>query len=322
MNTAEKILSYIKSKGQASPHDIYNYMQISRVAVHKQLNTLLNKGLLYKIGMSPKVFYCINENKSINAEVVIDQNIKDIIENKYLIITPSGQKIDGLKGFSYWCQNQNLDIKKTALEYVNTLKKYEQYKVDGVIDGMYKIKNTFKKVYVDKLFYLDFYAIERFGKTKLGQILLYAKQSQNKKMIHDLVSYIKPNVEFVIKKYDIDAIGYIPPTVKREVQLMKEIRKQLHISLPELKIVKIKTPVVVPQKTLNKINDRIENAKETIVVDDNKKYKNVLLIDDALGSGATINETAKKIIDQGNAQVIVGLAITGSFSGFEIISEV
>lgn len=84
----------------------------------------------------------------------------------------------------------------------------------------------------------------------------------------------------------------------------------------------MKTPVIVPQKTLNKLEDRIENAKRTIMVDEEKKFKTVLLIDDALGSGATINETAKKIKNQQLAETIIGLAITGSFSGFEVISEV
>jgi len=41
-----------------------------------------------------------------------------------------------------------------------------------------------------------------------------------------------------------------------------------------------------------------------------------------LGSGATINETAKKIKNQQVADTIIALAITGSFSGFEVISEV
>jgi predicted amidophosphoribosyltransferase len=46
------------------------------------------------------------------------------------------------------------------------------------------------------------------------------------------------------------------------------------------------------------------------------------LIDDALGSGSTLNETAQKLKKQKLAKTIIGLAITGSFSGFEVISEV
>jgi len=39
--------------------------------------------------------------------------------------------------------------------------------------------------------------------------------------------------------------------------------------------------------------------------------------------GALINpETAKKIKKQQLAKIVMGLAITGSFSGFEVISEV
>jgi predicted amidophosphoribosyltransferase len=78
----------------------------------------------------------------------------------------------------------------------------------------------------------------------------------------------------------------------------------------------------VPQKTLTKLEDRVENAKNTIVVDDTHTYDILLLIDDALGSGSTLNETAQKVKKQGLAKTIIGLAITGSFSGFEVISEV
>ncbi|MFA6622451.1 MAG: hypothetical protein WCV43_08870, partial [Candidatus Caldatribacteriota bacterium] len=76
------------------------------------------------------------------------------------------------------------------------------------------------------------------------------------------------------------------------------------------------------QKTLNKLDDRIDNAKKTIVVEDCFQYNNVLLIDDAVGSGATLNETAAQIKQNKIAKNVIGLAITGSFKGFDVISEV
>ena len=213
-------------------------------------------------------------------------------------------------------------MEKTAIEYERTLKKYLAYKKGGLIDGMYKIKHTFSEVFVDKLFYLDFYSIERFGKTKLGQLLLYAKQSQNKILINELVNQLQPQITELLKRFKIDAVAYIPPTVRREVQLMKELERMLNLALPVVNLVKVKTPIAVPQKTLSKLEDRVENAKSTIVVDDVRRYKTFLLIDDALGSGATMNETARKIKNQNLANNVIGLAITGSFSGFEVISEV
>jgi len=67
----------------------------------------------------------------------------------------------------------------------------------------------------------------------------------------------------------------------------------------------------------------LKNAKNTIVVEENSVFKNILIIDDAVGSGATLNEVAKKIRDKGLCRGnIIGLALTGSFKGLDIISEV
>src|SRR3989339_508312 len=299
MKTSEKIIKYIKAKGQATGSELADYLDISDRGVRKQLAVLLEKGILKKIGKPPKVFYLIKNKK--------DEN--------YLAITPGGEKKEGIEGFKYWCKKNNLPIEKTAKEYIKTMAKYEIYKKDGIVNGMEKIKNTFKEVFLDELFYLDFYSIERFGKTKLGQLLLYAKQSQNKMLMKELIREIKPKVDQLIKKYKIDGIGYIPPTVKRETQLMKVLERGLHENLRSIVITKVKTAVAVPQKTLNKLNDRIENARITIMVEERNKFKNILLVDDAVGSGATMNEVAQKIREKNICRgKIIGLAITGSSS--------
>ena len=75
------------------------------------------------------------------------------------------------------------------------------------------------------------------------------------------------------------------------------------------------------QKALSKIFERVANAKNTFVVRQQKCYKHVLIIDDAIGSGATINEIALKLKQKKVAIKITGLAITGSFKGFDVISE-
>ena len=320
--TSEKILEYIKKKGQASGNELTHHFNITSRAIRKQLSSMLEEGLIYKIGRPPKVFYLLAEDKIKKENNTVDEKTKKVIDDNFLNITPSGERQEGFEGFISWCLKRKDPLEKTAKEYIETLKKYKPYKKDGLINGMYKLKGTFPDTSVNKLFYLDFYSIERFGKTKLGQLLLYAKQSQNRGLIKELVDQIRPQIAELIKKYKIDAVGFIPPTVKREIQLMRELERQLHLTTPKISLVKVKTPVIVPQKTLNKLEDRIENAKRTIVVDETKKFKTILLIDDALGSGATINETAKKIKNQQVADTIIALSITGSFSGFEVISEV
>ncbi|PJA10105.1 hypothetical protein COX68_01320, partial [Candidatus Falkowbacteria bacterium CG_4_10_14_0_2_um_filter_41_15] len=318
---------YIKDKKHVSANELVDYLGISRQALFKHhLAKLIDDHVLVKNGRPPKVYYSIAtpvkleiKEKSFN----INNEAKNLINHDFLIITPAGERKEGLDGFIYWCQKNNLPLEKTTEEYLKTFKKYEKYKKDGLIDSEEKLKSTFKNVFLDKLFYIDFYSIERFGKTKLGQLLLYAKQSQNKKLMQEIVGIIKPNIDKIIKKFKIDGVGFIPPTVKRETQLMKVLEKGLNLHSRKVEIIKIKTAVAVPQKTLNKLVDRIENAKNTIIVSDNSSFNNILLIDDAVGSGATLNETAKKIRDKKMCQgKIIGITITGSFNGFDVISEV
>lgn len=317
-----KIIEYIKKYGRVSANQLSNDFDLSRQMIHRHLIDLMHKGVLDKIGTPPKVFYFIKKEESVEDKVNIEKRIRKIIEEEYLIITPSGNRKSGVDGFIYWCNKNKLPIKKTAQEYIDTLKKYEKFKKSGLIDGTIKIKTTFKKSFLKSLFYLDFYSIERFGKTKLGQLLLYAKQSQDKKLMKELIDIIRPQIIQVIDKYKIDGVGFIPPTVKRETQFMKILEINLNLQVKILKISKIKTDITVPQKTLNKLDDRIDNARKTIVIEDNSQYNNVLLIDDAVGSGATLNETALQIKQNKIAKNVIGLAITGSFKGFDVISEV
>lgn len=329
-DTSKKILEYTKNRGHVTGRELAGIFNISDRAIRKQLSKLLDLGAIEKSGKPPKVYYSISQISHIlkikekeGVEDKVSNIIKKQINKNYLIVTPFGQKKEGFEGFAYWCKRNSLPVKKTADEYLKTLNKYNKYKKGGVIDGTYKLKKTFDKVFLNKVLYLDFYSIERFGKTKLGQLLLYAKQSQNRSLMIEIIKEIQPNVNNIIKKYKIDGLGFIPPTVKREIQIMRVLEREFSGNNRRIKISKVKMSVAVPQKTLNKLEDRIDNAKNTIVVEENTIFNNILLIDDAVGSGSTLNEVARKIkmkhICKGK---IIGLAITGSFKGFDVISEI
>jgi hypothetical protein len=328
MKTSEKIITYLASHGRVSGSGLVDYLGITDRGVRKQLKSLLDKGEIVKVGKPPKVYYSKAEPKSVKQYIntttdYVDNAIKNHIETEFLYITPLGTVQEGWAGFEYWCHERKLKVDKTAEQYEVIRKRYSKYKNEDLIDGMAKLKSTFQDVNLDELFYIDFYSIELFGKTRLGQLLLFAKQSQNRNLMNEITDRIKPNIERMLKKYEIDGVGFIPPTVKRELQFMRQIENRLNLSIRTLTITKIKTPVAVPQKTLNKLEDRIINARETMNVDDTGTYNNILLIDDAVGSGATLNEVAKKIRDKGICRgKIIGLSVTGSFNGFEIISEV
>lgn len=324
MPTSEKIKKYLLEKGQVSGSELSDFLDLTDRAIRKQLSSLLKKGAVGKIGTPPKVFYYLTEKGVLKpSSKEIDPIITKFINENYLFISPTGESLTGMSGFEYWCNKIKLPLEKTALDYFKTITKYNKLKKDGLLSGMAKLKNTFAKINLDKLFYLDFYSIDRFGKTKLGQTLLYAKQSQDRKLMKDLINDIEPKIKKIVSKYNIESIGFIPPTVKRQVQFMRVLEKNLKLKLHKISIVKAKTRIAIPQKTLSKLEDRIENAKKTIIVDERKVHKNILLIDDAVGSGATLNETANQIKLKGICTgQIIGLAITGSIKGFDVISEV
>lgn len=114
---------------------------------------------------------------------------------------------------------------------------------------------------------------------------------------------------------------YVPPTIQRKLQIMDVLENELQIDLPKINIKKVSNEITIPQKALSKLFERVANAKHTFIVPDQKKFDTVLIIDDAVESGATINEIALKLREKNIAKHIIGISVTGSFEGFEVISE-
>lgn len=335
----EKIIEYIQKKRQTTVAELDEALDIERVMIHRHLKSLLGEGVVEKIGKPPRVFYIPKRDgtasvmepvraafgagtASIEVSSVSHGNQK-IIEENFLLITPAGERLGGVAGFTRWCADRKYDIAEKAVEYTALHKKYSRLKKNGLLDGTQKMRDTFGEACnIDRVYYIDFYAWEIFGKTKLGQLLLYAKQSQDRKMIKEISEIVRPYVVQIVGKYHIETIGYIPPTVKRSVQLMELLEKNIGTTLPELRLEKVVGEVRVPQKTLSKLSDRVENARATIFVTDRRSFGTALLIDDAMGSGATLNEVAGKLKQQGVAKEVIGLVIVGSLKGFDVISEV
>ena len=178
---------------------------------------------------------------------------------------------------------------------------------------------------IKKLFHRDFDALPVFGKTNLSQMIRVAKSGkQNTALMNAIVDKIQDSIIEIIDKYNIDCVGYIPPTVARKVQLMTVLADKLDTSqCKKIKLAKVQSLVPVQQKSLKKIEDRILNASQTITVKYDEQCKNVLLIDDVTGSGATLNQVAKKLINKDIAKSVYAFTITGSAKSgvFDVISE-
>ena len=324
MKTSEKIVRLLKKHGQLSIHEMSIILKASRQYIHRIIGELEDSKSIQKWGKAPHVYYTLIDVNEDNILSVIDFDKEQFLSTHFLLVDALGNRLEGLKAMEYWCNKQQIQLTKTVDEYIFTRKKYLAYLNEkGMIDGLSKLISTdgIDEIGIDHLFYLDFYAIERFGKTRLGTLMHYAKQGQNKLLMKQIVDEIKQRISNYIALENVDAIVYVPPTIARKVQIMTVLEKLLNIPLPLVKVDKIKTTIIVPQKALSKIFERVANAKNTFVVRQQKCYKHVLIIDDAIGSGATINEIALKLKQKKVAIKITGLAITGSFKGFDVISE-
>jgi len=78
-NTRLKVLSYIREKGEVRVHDLVGVFHLSNVAIHKQLNKLLQEGKIQKVGRPPLVFY--TQKKQIGDLEDIKQKIIPILKN-------------------------------------------------------------------------------------------------------------------------------------------------------------------------------------------------------------------------------------------------
>jgi hypothetical protein len=327
MTIENQIVEYLKAHGESGVTEMQEQMNVSRQMLHRVLNRMLEEDLLQKLGRPPKVFYRLSNISAGKKATLLSLSEDEIhfLKEHFLVISEMGKRLEGAEAMQAWCEKQKLPPEKTAREFITTEKKYLQYFLpDGMINGTQKLKNTkgFDSIAIEDMFYCDFYAIERFGKTKLGTLLHFAKQGQNRQLMNEIIMLTKERVETLIKEKSIDAVGYIPPTIKRHLQFMTVLQKGYNLPLPHLNLVKVTGAIPVPQKALSKIEDRIDNARASIIVKETRQFNHVLLIDDAVGSGATINETAAKLNLKKTAKKIFGLAITGSFKGFDVIQEV
>lgn len=327
MKIKDKIVTLLKEKGDLSVKEMSDILDVSTQGIHIAINQLLEADIILKFGRTPKTIYRLAPaQKTIIIDTLqIDPDKQAFLAQHFLAITEIGKMLEGVEGFTYWCKQRNLPVEKTIDEFIKTQAKYAPYyNILGIIDGMEKIVNTkgYDRIHLDDIFYLDFYAIERFGKTRLGTLLHYAKQGQNKFLMKILLNELKPKLEVLLKTHKFDAVGFVPPTIRRELQLMKYLETHLKINLPKINIQKISGIIPIPQKSLNKIEERINNAENTFAVTETVKYKHVLLIDDAVGSGSTLNQIAGKIKQKGIAKKITGLAVVGSFKGFDVVTDV
>ncbi|MFA6252276.1 MAG: hypothetical protein WCX74_02660 [Candidatus Paceibacterota bacterium] len=319
---ATEVLESIRKYGPVRSAQLFGILNISMKTLYKHLSILLDNQLIKKIGTTPKVFYVINDTQEIDQEIIRENDY--FIEQNYIYVSPSGEIVRGVNGFKTWCQKNSFDFNKEKILFSKKYKEMNKLKKNNLISAQKIILSGKKDLSLDEVFFSDFYSFDHFGKTKLGQLVYLGKTSQNKQLIAEIAKLVKPGIEYIISKYQIGLVCFVPPTIDRKVQFLDVLKSNLNLKMSELIAMKVMGSTRIAQKTLRKLEDRIINAKQTIAVSPKQAIDlNVLIIDDAAGSGATLNELAKKIKNISSKKIkVIGYSVVGSFKGFDVISEV
>lgn len=129
-----------------------------------------------------------------------------------------------------------------------------------------------------------------------------------------------PVLHRLIATFQCDAAVWVPHTLKRTHPLQDFLNRTNDLPIPKIPIVKIIVKNIVPQKTLSELERRLENAEltnhVTETINNLEKYKCVIIIDDAIGSGATIETIGVKMRRINSNLNLIAVAALGSYKGF------
>lgn len=327
-DSKSQLLEFIRTFGPQSPADLSILLEISTRAVHKHLKDLLESGEILKMGTPPRVAYKLKESTPQNPLSDLPEEEIDAINSSFFKLLPNGELLSGAPAFYAWLKStkQEKNYKSLSKAYLTSTRELKDKRNKlNLFDLSQKLQETFNNdLFLNKVMCSDFYSLPQFGKTQLGNLVTAGKSGQDTKSIKTIADLISPQISSLIKSEKIDSLAWVPHSIPRKMMFLPTLKKILKVNLPEWQLIKIFSGgIPVAQKSLSKLEERITNARETILVKSiPENSKTVLLIDDALGSGSTLNEIAHKIKLKSPNTKIIGYAIVGSLKGFDVLGVV
>ncbi len=319
-----------------SPSEIAEMIWKSRALVHRYIWHLVEIGKLKKIGTAPHVGYAL-VSENISESMIPQQNsvlgiipyqIRTKLDHTFLKFSPLGERWDGATWFQKWCRERWLDTNEKAIQYSKIADYIDSIRDDcWLLDATHIFQESFEKKVFSHVYYADQYTWMDFWRGKVAELTFYAKLTQNKVLLDDAISSIFPKLECLILQEKIDAIAITPWSIERKNQLLWVLGKKLKtLSIPMIPLVKYyRDGIAIPQKSLKTRQERIQNARQTIHIDDTWdviQYQKILLIDDFVGSWATLYETALKLQAIGIPEIIGFAFVWNTNLKYEIINEI
>lgn len=315
--TRQRIVELLRNQ-RLSPSDIQQKIGISAPVVYAHLRFLVERGFIKKFGSAPRVLYTVREKTSI-----------DVVDEHFVFQDSLGGLHFGMNGFHLWSDRglKKLSFEEKVDRYAERISAMESNNHDGFFDMIKKLQNIValgEDIYLKEMVCLSLRSVQDFGRTKMGVYMDVVKSVANMKFMDVVLDFATPLIIAYAKKKQVNAIGFIPPTRKRSKQIMtlleKRIRKSpLRVAVIDIKKIRADTPR--EQKTIRDLQGRIYNADHTFLISQYShvhNYKKILLVDDFIGSGTTLNQVAKMLRQRGFAGETFGLGVVGEERGYSV----
>jgi orotate phosphoribosyltransferase-like protein len=118
----------------------------------------------------------------------------------------------------------------------------------------------------------------------------------------------------------------VPHSLPRPIGLQDYLAENILQADKKIKVQKIFNGSIVPQKSKSDLKLRIENALLTNhiaeAISDIKKIKRILILDDAIGSCATVHAIAFKLKEMNPKLEICAIAQVCSYKGFDVVKDI
>lgn len=212
-NTKDEILQYIYTNEPVTAHMISDAFKIHPTMTHRHLKSLFERNLIKKKGTPPKVYYFIN-NRTDEAvpTIPLERALVSLLDEHYYQRGADGAQRRGAHGFAQRCQTNGHNLEEKALAFQKQLNTIDSMKKDGCIDMTQDFVTTFRETELTQVRHADFFSIPTFERTKLGNLVLYGKQTSDKELIHEAASIVEPSLRSLIQRLAIDHVGLIPHT--------------------------------------------------------------------------------------------------------------
>lgn len=307
----------------------------SRVIIHKYLKELVSQKILKKVWSWAHTKYkkmhfeenFLEIDKENEKDIFLDYKNRKILEENFLKFSPIWDIYKWFSGIKSWSFERKLEPEKTIKRFLEISKMVENnYDSCGLIEATFSFSKNLEKNNFEKIFYADQYNYLEFWRWKLAELAFYAKTTQNKELIKQTFDILLPKLECLLQRENFDAIWIIPWSIDRKNQILGFLKKELKIyKIPFINIIKYyKNNITISQKSLKTKEQRLQNAKNTIFIDDWNiwKYKKILLIDDFVGSWATLNETAFKLKSLWISEIYGFSFVWNVDLSYEVINEI